>query len=274
MFKRAYDAYQSHDTSKIMMFEGSQFPDEWGVAGGIVFNTGYDSLPGGDNVNNQLLNDHTYCCQMGADVCSSGEPPISMKEECYKWHEARINTRAADAERLQVPLIISEFGACYDSKNCSIEINAVGDICDQQLTGWAYWQFKNLEDLTTSAGTGSEGFYNFDGTLQTIKVKALSRTYAMKTQGVLKEMLFDKDSGDFTMQFAVNTNSKAPTEIARGLDLKNYAVTVKAEATELKEGEQYTNKVVGNQHHIEIIDEALNGESIFISLKHQAAIIE
>jgi len=60
----------------------------------------------------------------------------------------------------------------------------VGDAADKYVAGWAYWQFKNYADLTTSAGTGSEGFYNEDGTLQDWKVKALSRTYVMLTQGV------------------------------------------------------------------------------------------
>jgi len=35
----------------------------------------------------------------------------------------------------------------------------VTDHADDNLAGWAYWQFKYFEDLTTSAGTGSEGFY-------------------------------------------------------------------------------------------------------------------
>lgn len=115
MFKKAYDKYQLHDSSKIMMFEGTQFPDIWGILGGIVWNIGYEKLPGGDDVTNQLLNDHSYCCQMGAEVCAKGEPPVSLKDKCYDWHKARIGTRAEDAERLKVPLIISEFGACYDS---------------------------------------------------------------------------------------------------------------------------------------------------------------
>ena len=46
------------------------------------------------------------------------------------------------------------------------------------MLGWAYWQFKTYADLTTSAGTGSEGFWNQDGTLQDYKVKALARSYA------------------------------------------------------------------------------------------------
>lgn len=52
-----------------------------------------------------------------------------------------------------------------DSENCAREIKQVGDTCDTYLTGWAYWEFKNYKDLTTSAGDRSEGFYNNDGTL-------------------------------------------------------------------------------------------------------------
>jgi hypothetical protein len=51
------------------------------------------------------------------------------------------------------------------------------------LTSWAYWQFKNYKDLTTSAGDRSEGFYNNDGSLQVQKIKALTRTYVKAAQG-------------------------------------------------------------------------------------------
>ena len=49
------------------------------------------------------------------------------------------------------------------------------EVSDAHLAGWAYWEFKNFEDLTTSAGTGSEGFYNNDGSLQAWKVKAMAK---------------------------------------------------------------------------------------------------
>ena len=54
------------------------------------------------------------------------------------------------------------------------------DVADEHLVGWAYWQFKYYEDLTTSAGTGSEGFYNQDGSLQEWKAKALARSSRRK----------------------------------------------------------------------------------------------
>lgn len=60
---------------------------------------------------------------------------------------------------------------------CMTEINQVADACDDYIVSWAYWEYKTYKDLTTSAGDRSEGFYNFDGTLQHNKVKALTRTY-------------------------------------------------------------------------------------------------
>jgi len=80
-----------------------------------------------------------------------------------------------------VPLIISEFGACLTEGPCTQEIRQVTEVSDTYLAGWGYWQFKNYEDLTTSASTGSEGFYNQDGSLLAWKVKALARTYLMYT---------------------------------------------------------------------------------------------
>jgi len=52
--------------------------------------------------------------------------------------------------------------------------------------------------LTSSAGNRSEGFYNRDGTLQTKKVKSLSRSYIQAAQGDIKEMKFDTDTGIFS----------------------------------------------------------------------------
>jgi len=103
---------------------------------------------------------------MGIEVCASGEPPLSYKEQCKEWHETRAQTRSDDANRLGVPLIFSEYGACFDSPNCYQEISQLADAADNHLAGWAYWQMKNFKDLTTTAGTGSEGIYNMDGTLQ------------------------------------------------------------------------------------------------------------
>lgn len=110
-------------------------------------------------------------------MCDSGEPDPKRLSECVEFNKRRIKVRNEDAKRYGVPLIISEFGACLNSTVCVNEIGIVTDACDEHLNGWAYWEFKKYKDLTTSAGTGSEGFYNNDGSLQDGKVRALARTY-------------------------------------------------------------------------------------------------
>ena len=87
------------------------------------------------------------------------------------------------------------------------------DQSDKYLVGWAYWQFKFFEDLTTSAGTGSEGFYNSDGSLQDWKVKALTRSYLMATQGTPTLMHFETSNANFTAIYTINTDIDAPTII-------------------------------------------------------------
>jgi len=72
--------------------------------------------------------------------------------------------------------------------------------------------------LTTSAGTGSEGFYNADGTLQEWKVKALARSYLRFTQGVLTQMAFDTTTAELKASFTLDTSIKAPTEIFQSSD--------------------------------------------------------
>lgn len=168
---------------------------------------GFTAPPGGDfNSTKHVVNDHTYCCQLSASICAAGEPSLDDAVVCRDWHDKRVGTRADDARRYGLPLFISEFGACLNSSACVQEITAVTEASDQHLAGWAYWQLKNYADLTTSAGTNSEGFYNFDGTLQEGKVKSLARTYLLATQGVLKSMRFNSETADFLASFVVDTS--------------------------------------------------------------------
>jgi hypothetical protein len=125
---------------------------------------GFSKPPGGEvGSANHALNAHTYCCQLNGDVCKTGEPSPDSAEECLAFHKQRMGQRRDDAKRLGVPLFMSEFGACLDSDVCAREINQVGDVTEEYLLGWSYWQYKTYKDLTTSAGNRSEGFYNPDG---------------------------------------------------------------------------------------------------------------
>lgn len=110
--------------------------------------------------------------------------------------------------------MVTEFGACLTEAPCTQEINQVCDVADQYLAGWAYWQFKTYEDLTTSAGTGSEGFYNQDGSLQTWKVRALARSYMPYTQGRLTSMTFDTESAAFEANFTYSAATAGSRTVA------------------------------------------------------------
>jgi endoglycosylceramidase len=113
----------------------------------------------------------------------------------------RLMTRDQDAAKLGVPMIISEFGACMGGHTCQVEIDTMADAADVFLASWAYWQFKKLGDLTTTAGTGSEGFYNDDGSLQTGKINSLTRPYTQYTQGTLKSMYYNRTELTYTFSF-------------------------------------------------------------------------
>jgi hypothetical protein len=87
--------------------------------GGIVFNLGFTEAPGGKlNADIQVLNDHTYCCEVSVDMCATGEPPLDQAQTCRNFHEKRIATRQEDANRYGTPLFISEFGACLGTASC------------------------------------------------------------------------------------------------------------------------------------------------------------
>ena len=89
---------------------------------------------------------------MVPNQCENGQPIKGSEKNCLDFHYNRIGTRSQDAERLGIPFMLTEFGACMDGEECSTEIRQVLEVCDVNLTGWAYWQFKTYKDLTTSAG--------------------------------------------------------------------------------------------------------------------------
>ena len=58
--------------------------------------------------------------------------------------------------------MFTEFGACFDSEECAVEITNSADAFDTALSSWAYWAYKGFGDITTTGGD-LEGMYNADG---------------------------------------------------------------------------------------------------------------
>jgi len=121
MYERINAAYMNASSDNINFFEPCQAPD---AVLGHVFDVGFKVPPGGQiGSPNHVLNDHTYCCVVSADMCKTGEPDPSKSKECLNWHKKKLGKRDEDAKRLGIPLIISEFGACLDSEVCVTEIS-------------------------------------------------------------------------------------------------------------------------------------------------------
>ena len=60
----------------------------------------------------------------------TGEPAAGLEHACNDWHQLKFDTRAEDAERLGIPMILSEFGACMGSDVCITEVKQVTDLAD------------------------------------------------------------------------------------------------------------------------------------------------
>ena len=202
LYEKIFKKYIEANETNIMMFEGTQYPDMLplgDVASGknaSFFPYGFTAPPGGqiNKTQNHVLNEHTYCCQYSPAMCDlnkTGGEPLNTPEiaaTCLHFHSERIKIRDQDAKKLGLPLIISEFGSCLNSEQCATEVTQVTDLCDKYLASWAYWQFKDYKDITSSAGTNSEGFYNKateGGEFQAIKVKPMTRSYVKAAQGTI-----------------------------------------------------------------------------------------
>lgn len=99
------------------------------------------------------------------------DPPCGRLEEarqvytshtyCNFWNDTRIMTMCHEehitdkkkyAKKLNVPHFLTEFGACSNDFWCETECRIATDICERELVGWSYWQFKTYKDFTTLAG--------------------------------------------------------------------------------------------------------------------------
>mmetsp|Transcript_28691 Transcript_28691/g.51076 ORF Transcript_28691/g.51076 Transcript_28691/m.51076 type:complete len:527 (-) Transcript_28691:326-1906(-) len=227
-YEKANVVVRKQTTTQQVFFEPPQ-TDVLPFFHGLVEHVGFTSAPGGvQNQGYQVLNDHTYCCQIGKNICKTGEPTLAEAQTCKDFHHRRITARAEDARKLKTGLFFTEFGACSDSAGCGQEITSVTEAADANLVSWAYWMYKGYQDFTTT-GSSTEGFYYEDGKVQQIKLAALSRTYAQFVQGIPLSMSFDSTSKAFELVFTVDTSIAAPTVLYLNEEVhypKGYSLTI------------------------------------------------
>ena len=197
----------------ILFFENTPVPDILPVFGGLFLGS-MDEKPAGDDVP-QVYNFHTYCCLSGTDTCAHGEASYDKSiKVCPTFHQKQFKKEIKTAEKLNVPMFLSEFGACSDSLACYNEIISVMKITEENFISWSYWNYKPYGDHTTSAieMVSYEGIYNDDGTVQNIKEKGLSRGYVMYYQGKPIDFKYQTNSNtNFETSFEYHKNITEPS---------------------------------------------------------------
>jgi len=204
MYQSLHTVIRSVDPDAIIMYEPTPFPDTYPANVPFehgVHPVGFTSGPAQGDVAHQALSYHHYSCGFADPSCDrKGDTKSSDCPACDKMATAAVNTRQSDAARLGGGVILTEFGACSGSPQCVAEINRITNNADSVLHSWAYWQFKYDHDITTCSGP-IEGFYKGDGSLQTAKVAALSRTYAPMVSGRNLQMRYDPLSFAFRLRY-------------------------------------------------------------------------
>ena len=197
----------------ILFFENTPVPDILPIFGGLFLGS-MDEKPAGDDVP-QVYNFHTYCCLSGTDTCAHGEASYDKSiKVCPTFHQKQFKKEIKTAEKLNVPMFLSEFGACSDSLACYNEIISVMKITEENFISWSYWNYKPYGDHTTSAieMVSYEGIYNDDGTVQNIKEKGLSRGYVMYYQGKPIDFKYQTNSNtNFETSFEYHKNITEPS---------------------------------------------------------------
>jgi len=211
MYSELNAAIRVIDRDHLMFYEGTPIPDILPIAGGIPAPVGFNSTPGLDP-SRDVLSYHIYCCQSGAGACDKDGNPVDSAV-CDKFNPKNVEVREEDRKRLGGGAFLSEFGACTTGDACLAEIERTTNAADSALHGWAYWQFKYFNDITTSSGP-AESFYNpATGDIFEDKVAALARPYAPTIQGVATKMSWDAKSGQFHLEYRYRPTAQYQTQI-------------------------------------------------------------
>ena len=199
------------DPDYTMLFEPIPFPDTLPLFGGYALDT-FSSTPVDNSIRKQMFNVHSYCCAADQNMCKNGEPELSdSKGKCSEFHDRKLKKNKSQAKDIGVPVIVTEFGACSNSEACYYEMIGFEKAADKYLTSWAYWMFKAYHDHTTTAAENQEGIFNPDGTIQSWKEKALSRTYIQYYQGEPLETFYNDETSEFFSRFKYDENIKEPS---------------------------------------------------------------
>jgi endoglycosylceramidase len=126
-----------------------------------------------------------------------------------------IEAKVIEAQRMQVPLYIGEFGKEPEAKGSRQYYDLFMSLCEKYHISWTYWSFDQ------SNHNDKYAFINENrGPLP--HLKTLTRVYPQKIAG--KDPVYKTEGCRFTLEFK-RTHSDAPTEIYVPWHLNNVTIT-------------------------------------------------
>ena len=259
-YSRIDEGISKVDPDYTMLFQPIPFPDTLPLFGGHALST-FSKAPVDTSKRKQMFNVHSYCCAADQNICKDGEPKASDYDTCSSFHERKLKKNKEQATKMNVPLIVTEFGACSSSKACYYEMLGFEKAADKYLTSWAYWMFKSYNDHTTTAAEGQEGIFNEDGSIQKMKEKALTRTYILYYQGIPEYFEFNDKTREFNAIFEYDKSINAPTVIYFNKNFyykKGYTLKIMDENNKeldgvtIKQNGNYIEVSINNQDKIKV----------------------
>ena len=209
-YRKIYEKLKEIDNDIIYLLEPFPFPNTIPLFGGIFLKS-FDEAPLGiENKQNQAFNFHSYCCLASPTTCLNKEPSLEdAKTTCKSYHTRKLSVNKSIGDKLGLPTIVTEFGACSSSENCYWELKNFLDAAEDHLISWAYWMYKPFGDFTTSADSNEEGLFYPDGRVQEIKERALTRTYVLAYPGTPISSKF-YENGFYTTTFLYDNSLSVP----------------------------------------------------------------
>lgn len=152
------------------------------------------SGPGGkDFADREALAFHLYCPPNSNEILCDG-----IIDLAWAWLN-RTKTKMTEGTHAS---IMTEFGSVGDQDSDVRLLNKLTSAADHFLQSWFYWTYRSYGDITTQ-NPSTETFFHPNGSIQELKVKALSTTYPHAVAGAADSISFrmDRSTGDFELNY-------------------------------------------------------------------------
>ncbi|KAA0177320.1 hypothetical protein FNF27_01098 [Cafeteria roenbergensis] len=194
LYKRIASAVRTVDAATPVWFEPA--------TGGNIL----DALPAGFTERpdaNSVLGYHIYCPSLQSDLPHPGSRNDTKLWEqfelCVAMNGAQFDVRDADADRLQVPGVLTEFGSVNQLPQTEALLQWTADEMDRRLRGWAYWLLHPSTDPAhpnweapilgrpfPHSVPGKIDRFNWNETLRTLSLDFQARAWTSEAQTKLR----------------------------------------------------------------------------------------